>query len=219
MQLLSTIVDLFLHLDEHLTNVVSAYGGWTYALLFIIIFLETGFVVTPVLPGDSLLFAAGALAAISNSALNIVLVFGLLFVAAVLGDTVNYGIGHRVGPLAFDGKIPLLNQKHLQKTQEFYERHGGKTIVLARFIPIVRTFAPFVAGVGIMEYRRFIAFNVVGAFLWTSLFTFAGYFFGHIPIVEKNFELVLVAIVLLSVAPMVVEYVRNRFMRPHGEPA
>ncbi|MEZ4709497.1 MAG: DedA family protein [Caldilineaceae bacterium] len=218
MDLFAALSELFLHLDEHLINVVETYGALTYVILFVIIFMETGIVVTPFLPGDSLIFVAGALAAIDRSPLNIAILFGVLLTAAILGDTVNYWIGHRVGPMAFDGKIRVLNQRHLEKTQQFYERHGGKTIVLARFIPIVRTFAPFVAGVGAMHYNRFIAFNVVGAFLWTGLFTFAGYFFGNIPVVEKNFELVIVAIVFLSVVPIAAEYVRGRLMRPSVKP-
>ena len=208
MEFINVVIDLFLHLDEHLNSIIQDYGTWTYALLFLVIFLETGFVVTPFLPGDSLLFAAGTFAALGS--LNVVLLFVLLFIAAVAGDTVNYWIGNRIGPRVFEQDFRFLKKEHLQKTQRFYEKHGGKTIVLARFVPIVRTFAPFVAGVGTMSYSRFITFNVLGGFLWTVLFIFGGYFFGNIPIVRENFEIVIVAIIFLSVVPMVIEYIRGR---------
>lgn len=208
MDIINVIIDFVLHLDQHLNEIIQSYGAWTYALLFLIIFMETGFVVTPFLPGDSLLFAAGTLAALGS--LNVWLLFGLLFVAAVLGDTVNYWIGNKVGPRAFDTDIRFLKREYLERTQQFYEKHGGKTIILARFVPIVRTFAPFVAGVGTMKYGRFLAFNVIGAFLWISIFLFLGYFFGNIPFVKKNFEFVIIGIVLVSVVPMVIEYVRSR---------
>src|SRR5690606_16302407 len=174
-------IDLFLHLDKHLSELIAAYGTWTYAILFLIVFCETGLVVTPFLPGDSLLFAAGTFAALG--AMDPWILFGLLTVAAILGDTVNYWIGKRIGPAAFTGRFRLLNQNHLRKTEAFYEKHGGKTIIMARFVPIVRTFAPFVAGVGTMEYGRFLMFNVVGAVLWVGLFVFGGYLFGNIPAV------------------------------------
>lgn len=208
MELLNAAIDLFLHLDEHLNVIIQDYGTWTYGLLFLIIFLETGLVVTPFLPGDSLLFAAGTFAALGS--LNVALLFLLLFVAAVLGDTVNYWIGNKIGPRVFEQDMRFLKREYLEKTQRFYEKHGGKTIVLARFVPIVRTFAPFVAGVGTMSYGRFIGYNVFGGFLWTFLFIFGGYFFGNIPAVKQNFEIVIVAIILISVLPMVVEFLRAR---------
>jgi membrane-associated protein len=211
MDLISTLIDLFLHLDQHLNDIIQAYGTLTYGILFLIIFMETGFVVTPFLPGDSLLFAAGTFAALGS--LNIALLFGLLFFAAVLGDTVNYWIGHTIGPRAFESESRFLKREHLERTQAFYEKHGGKTIVLARFVPIIRTFAPFVAGVGTMHYQRFITFNVLGGFLWTFLFTFGGYFFGNIAVVREHFELVIVGIVLISVVPMALEYVRGRMRK------
>ena len=208
MELLQTIFDFFLHLDVYLNEIIQNYGVWTYALLFLVIFMETGFVVTPFLPGDSLLFAAGTFAALGS--LNIWLLFILLFAAAVLGDTVNYWIGHFIGPKAFSTNSRFLKREYLDRTQRFYEKHGGKTIVLARFVPIVRTFAPFVAGVGTMHYGRFFTFNVLGAFLWTSIFLFGGYFFGNIEFVRNNFEFVIVAIILISVVPMGIEWLRGR---------
>lgn len=208
MEFLETIIDIFLHIDVHLDNIIRSYGVWTYALLFGTIFMETGFVVTPFLPGDSLLFAAGTFAALGS--LNVWLLFLLLFGAAVLGDTVNYWIGHRLGASVFEKNYRFLKKEHLERTQAFYAKHGGKTIVIARFVPIVRTFAPFVAGVGTMAYGRFIVYNVFGAFLWTGLFLFLGYFFGNIPVVRHNFELVIPAIILLSVMPMVIEYFKAR---------
>ena len=212
MDFLTSVVDLFLHLDEYLSVAIQSYGGWTYALLFVVIFIETGLVVTPFLPGDSLLFAAGTFAALGD--LNIYLLWGLLFVAAVLGDTVNYWIGHKLGLAIFETQNRLLKKvlkkEYLEKTEAFYAKHGGKTIVLARFVPIVRTFAPFVAGVGTMEYGRFISYNVVGGFLWVTLFLFMGNFFGNIPFVKANFELVIIGIILVSVVPMFVEYLKAR---------
>ena len=208
MELLRTVFDFFLHLDVYLNEIIQAYGVWTYALLFLVIFMETGFVVTPFLPGDSLLFAAGAFAAAGS--LNIWVLFILLFTAAVLGDTVNYWIGHYIGPKAFTADSRFLKREYMDRTQRFYDKHGGKTIVLARFVPIVRTFAPFVAGVGQMHYGCFFSFNVLGGFLWTSIFLFGGYFFGNIPIIQENFEFVIVVIILISVVPMGIEYLRGR---------
>jgi len=208
MEFLQTLFDFFLHLDVYLNEIIQNYGVWTYGLLFLVIFMETGFVVTPFLPGDSLLFAAGTFAALGS--LNIWLLFVLMFAAAVLGDTVNYWIGHFIGPKVFDTDSRFLKREYLERTQRFYDKHGGKTIVLARFVPIVRTFAPFVAGVGTMHYGRFFSFNLLGGFLWTSLFLFGGYFFGNIPIVRENFEFAIVGIILISVVPMVIEYIRNR---------
>ncbi|MDX1686812.1 MAG: DedA family protein [Candidatus Promineifilaceae bacterium] len=213
MEFVQTVIDIFLHVDEHLNVIILNYGAWTYALLFMIIFMETGFVVTPFLPGDSLLFAAGTFAALGS--LKIMFLFLLLFVAAVLGDTINYWIGNRVGPPVFERNYRFLKQEHLERTQAFYDRHGGKTIVLARFVPIVRTFAPFVAGVGTMPYGRFLTYNVFGAFIWTGIFLFLGYFFGNIPVVRNNFELVIPAIILISVLPMIVEYGRSRSRKRH----
>lgn len=208
MEFVQFLIDLFLHLDQHLNVVIQNYGVWTYGLLFLVIFMETGFVVTPFLPGDSLLFAAGTFAGFGS--LNVALLFVLLFVAAVLGDTVNYWIGHAIGPRVFEQDLRFLKREHLERTQRFYEKHGGKTIVLARFVPIVRTFAPFVAGVGTMAYGRFLFYNVFGGFLWTALFIFGGYFFGGIPAVRNNFELVIIGIILISVLPMAIEFIRNR---------
>jgi membrane-associated protein len=192
--------------------VLAQYGLWTYAILLLVVFLETGIVVTPFLPGDSLLFAAGALAA-GSTTLDVGWLFILLGVAAILGDTVNYHIGAFIGPRAFQGSR-WLNQAHLDRTRYFYERHGGKTIVLARFIPIIRTFAPFVAGIGCMAYRQFLFYNVFGAALWTGLFLFAGYFFGSMPVVQKNFTLVILAIIALSLMPPCIEFLRLRRQRP-----
>lgn len=212
MDFVKTAVDLFLHLDEYLSVAIQNYGIWTYGLLFVVIFIETGLVITPFLPGDSLLFAAGTFAALGS--LNIYLLWGLLLVAAVLGDTVNYWIGHKLGLAIFDTQNRLLKKvlkkEYLEKTEAFYAKHGGKTIVLARFVPIVRTFAPFVAGVGTMEYGRFISYNVIGGFLWVTLFLFMGNFFGNIPFVKANFELVIIGIILVSVVPMFVEYLKAR---------
>jgi membrane-associated protein len=205
MDALKYVLDVFLHLDEHLHAVIEAWGPWTYVLLFVIILCETGLVVTPFLPGDSLLFAAGAMAALYPEHLGILTLLGLLFVAAVLGDTLNYWIGRQVGPRAFRINTWFLKHENLVKTQAFYEKHGGKTIVLARFVPIIRTFAPFVAGVGRMDYRQFLWFNVLGGFLWVVLCTLAGYFFGNVPVVKENFELVVVGIVLMSVLPVAYE--------------
>jgi len=209
MDLAQWFVDFFLHLDKHLAEVIQAYGAWTYALLFAIVFLETGLVVTPLLPGDSLLFAAGSFAALG--ALDVGTVFLLLSAAAILGDTVNYAIGAYLGPKVFHyPKSRFFNPDHLRKTHEFYERYGGKTIVIARFVPIIRTFAPFVAGIGAMSYGRFLAYNVVGGILWVAVCVFAGYFFGNLPFVKANFSLVILAIILVSLMPAVVEYLRHR---------
>jgi len=205
------LVDLFLHLDQHLNEWATRLGPWLNALLFMIVFCETGLVVTPFLPGDSLLFAVGALAATEGSPLNLPVIAVLLCIAAVAGDAVNYAIGYRVGPKVFTKeRSRLFNKHHLERTQAFYEKHGGKTIVLARFIPIVRTFAPFVAGIGKMSYRRFAVFNVTGGVAWVLMFLLAGYFFGNLPAVKRNFHYVIVAIILISVVPVAWEWLRAR---------
>jgi len=208
MEFLADLFNLFIHLDKHLNVMIQSYGTWTYLILFAIIFCETGLVVTPFLPGDSLLFAAGAFAALGS--LEVSWLLGLLVVAAIAGDTVNYWIGNSVGPRAFSGRVRFLKQDYLDRTQLFYERHGGKAIVLARFIPIVRTFAPFVAGVGSMRYGRFILYNVAGGLIWVTLFTLGGYYFGNLPAVQANFTLVVLAIIAISVLPVLVEFARAR---------
>jgi membrane-associated protein len=212
MDLLRSIIDLFLHLDQHLNRIISDYGVWTHLILFLIVFAETGLVVTPFLPGDSLLFAAGTFAALGS--LDLWLLVVLLIGAAILGDTVNYWVGAWIGPRAFSGNVRFLRKDYLDRTHAFYEKHGGKTIILARFVPIIRTFAPFVAGVGAMSYPKFITYNVVGAVLWVGLFVPAGYFFGNIPTVRENFTLVILAIVALSVLPIALEAIRARRSRP-----
>jgi membrane-associated protein len=218
MELMRYFVDLFLHLDEHLSLVIQDYGAWTYGLLFLIIFMETGFVVTPFLPGDSLLFAAGTFASPAlGSPLDVGLLVVLLCMAAIGGDTVNYWIGHYLGPRAFSGEIRFLKKEYLDRTHAFYERHGGKTIVLARFVPIIRTFAPFVAGVGAMSYGRFIVYNVVGGVAWVLIFTLGGYFFGNLPFVQDNFTIVVLAIILISVMPAVIEVVKSRIRRTESK--
>lgn len=214
MDLVKYLVDLFLHLDEHLNVIIQNYGTWTYLILFLIIFLETGLVVTPFLPGDSLLFAAGAFAGLGS--LKVGVLFVLLSIAAIAGDTINYWIGHYIGPRAFSGNIRFLKKEYLDRTHDFYERHGGKTIILARFVPIIRTFAPFVAGIGEMSYGHFITYNVVGGIAWIVIFTFGGYFFGNLKFVQDNFSLVVLVIIILSVLPAVVEVVKER-KRSSGE--
>jgi len=202
MDAIKSLLDIFLHVGDHLQAIIEAWGPWTYVLLFAIILCETGLVVTPFLPGDSLLFAAGAMAALYPESLDIRLLLLLLSIAAVAGDTLNYAIGRWIGPRAFSLDTWFLKREHLAQTQAFYERHGGKTIVLARFVPIVRTFAPFVAGVGRMNYPHFLYYNVVGGLAWVAICTLAGYFFGELPFVKKHFELVVVGIVLVSVLPV-----------------
>jgi membrane-associated protein len=212
---MGALIDLFLHLDTHLTQFVATYGGWVYALLFVIVFAETGLVVTPFLPGDSLLFAAGALAAAGG--LNVWVVIALLSVAAILGDAVNYAAGKFVGPRVFSatdqasGWHRLLNREHLQRTHAFFEKYGGKAVVLGRFVPIVRTFVPFVAGAGAMTYSTFAVYNVAGGLMWVGVCTLAGYGFGNVPIVQKNFSLFALGIVFVSVIPIGIEMIRHRF--------
>ncbi len=209
MELIASFFDVLVHLDQHLTALVGKYGVWIYAILFLIIFCETGLVVTPFLPGDSLLFVAGTVAAAGGMDVHLLVV--LLIVAAILGDTVNYGFGHYLGPKVFHYEDSVwLNRRHLDRAHEFYERHGGMTIVIARFVPIIRTYAPFVAGIGAMTYRRFLAYNVGGAVLWVVSLTYAGYFFGNIPIIKQNLTLVVIGIIILSILPGVVEYLRHR---------
>lgn len=210
MELIYSLIDFILNIDEHLVNIVSSYQTWTYLIIFLIIFAETGFVVTPFLPGDSLLFAMGAIIANPESELNIFLMCGLLIVAAILGDLTNYHIGKYLGPKAFSGKYRFLKKEYLEKTQVFYNKYGGKTIIYARFVPIVRTFAPFVAGVARMDYVRFGSYNIVGGILWIASFLFIGYFFGGLPVIKDNFTYVIFAIIILSVLPPIIEMVRER---------
>ncbi len=221
------IIDFFIHIDKNLAAVVGVMGGWSYAILFGVIFAETGLVVTPFLPGDSLLFAAGALAA-SLKVFDVWWLYIIVLLAAVLGDSVNYWVGEKLGQKAFDEKFSfrilgreirlskVLKPEYLKKAQGFYEKHGGKAIVLARFVPIVRTFAPFVAGVGTMSYKRFLSYNLLGGWLWVSLFVWSGYLFGNIPVVANNFHYVVVGIVLVSVVPIGVEWWKNRSQKNHG---
>jgi membrane-associated protein len=213
MDALRTIVDLFLHLDKHLQELSAAYGGWVYLFLFLIIFCETGLVVTPFLPGDSLLFAAGALIALPNSGLNFAFMWVLLTLAAIAGDTVNYTIGKFFGNWLLARRLPFVKQEYIDRTHEYFEKYGGKTIILARFVPIVRTFAPFVAGLGSMDYRKFVTYNIVGALIWVTLFLTAGYWIGNLPVVQENFAIVEILIVLISVAPMVYEVLKSRRQR------
>jgi len=209
MEILKTLIDIFLHIDKHLSELIQNYGLWTYLIMFIIIFLETGLVVTPFLPGDSLLFAAGTFAALG--ALDMMWLFVILSIAAIAGDTVNYWIGSYVGPKVFHKeKVRFLNREYLDRTHQFYEKYGGKTIIIARFVPIIRTFAPFVAGIGSMTYWRFISYNVIGGVAWILICTLAGYLFGNLPIVRENFSLVILAIIIISILPGFIEYLRHR---------
>ncbi|MBP9643418.1 DedA family protein [Budvicia aquatica] len=211
MEYITFLIDFILHIDVHLAQIFADYGIWVYAILFLILFCETGLVVTPFLPGDSLLFVAGALSALPTNDINVHLMIVLMLIAAILGDAVNYTIGRVFGESLFknpDSKI--FRKSYLDKTHQFYEKHGGKTIILARFVPIVRTFAPFVAGMGHMSYRRFAAYNVIGAFLWVLLFTYAGYIFGDLKIVQDNLKLLIVAIIIISILPGVIEVLRHR---------
>jgi membrane-associated protein len=212
MELIKKILDIALHLDKYLSAIIQQYGLWTYAILFAVIFIETGFVVMPFLPGDSLLFAAGAFAALG--ALKVGWLIALLAVAAIIGDTVNYWIGHFLGPKVFSReKARFFKKEHLDRTHAFFEKYGGKTIIIARFVPIVRSFAPLVAGIGRMSYGKFIAYNVIGGVGWVVLLTGAGYFFGNIPLVRKNFSLAILAIIALSTVPIVTEFLRHRKKR------
>lgn len=209
MDIIIYLIDFFIHLDKYLPLIIQSFGIWAYVLVFVVIFCETGLVVTPILPGDSLLFALGAIAA--QGALNIEVLFIMLCVAAIAGDTVNYAIGHYIGPKVFHYEDSrFFKKEYLLKTHRFYEKHGGKTIVIARFMPIIRTFAPFVAGVGAMSYSKFVLFNISGGIAWVCLFLLGGYFFGNIPSVKSNFTIVIIAIVIISVLPGVFEYWRQR---------
>lgn len=203
------IFGFILHFDEHLANIIALFGPWTYVILFAIIFAETGLVITPFLPGDSLLFAVGALA--GGEYLNIWTVYVTLIIAAILGDTVNYWVGYHIGHKVFSKENSrIFNKAYLEKTREFYEKQGGKTIIIARFIPIIRTFAPFVAGVGKMHYNTFLFYNVIGAFIWVTSLTFAGYFFGGLPIVKENFEYAVIGVIVISLIPVIIEYIKHK---------
>ena len=208
MQFLRQALDFLLHLDVHLSAIIRDYGPWTYGLLFLTVFCETGLVILPFLPGDSLIFAAGSFAGLG--VLNPWILFGGLVAAAIIGDNLNYWIGRRIGPRAFSGTIRFLRVEHLERTRAFFARHGGRTIILARFVPIIRTFTPFVAGVGQMHYPRFLAYDIGGGILWVGLFTWAGYFFGNIELVRRNFTLVIMVIVGISVLPIVIEALRGK---------
>ena len=215
MELVNSFIDVFLHLDKHLFSLVSEYKNWTYLILFCIIFCETGLVVTPFLPGDSLLFAAGAIAALGI--LNIWILIGILCIAAILGDSVNYSLGKFMGEKVFERNYRLIKKEYLYRTHEFYEKHGGKTIIVARFVPIIRTFAPFIAGVGSMNYMRFISFNIIGGVLWVFICSLVGYFFGNLPFVKNNFSVVVLAIIFISLLPMFIEYLKYKLMPGHKE--
>ena len=209
MDIIKTFLDILLHLDKHLDLIIRSYGTLTYLILFLIIFCETGLVVAPILPGDSLLFAAGTFAALGS--LDVTSLIVALCIAAVVGDTVNYWIGHLLGPKVFTRESSrLLNRDYLDRTHQFYEKYGGKTIIIARFVPIIRTFAPFVAGIGSMTYMHFIIYNIAGGVLWILMFVLGGYFFGNIPLVKGNFTIVIGAIIIISIMPGVIEYLRQR---------
>lgn len=210
MEFIQLIIDFILNIDEHLVQITYNYGIWIYAIIFLIVFCETGLVVTPFLPGDSLLFATGAVIALPDSGLSYWTMYFVIFVAAVIGDATNYHIGKYVGAGIFKRESRFIKRAYLEKTQLFYEKHGGKAIVYARFVPIIRTFAPFVAGVGTMDYKRFFNFNVFGAFLWVSLFLTAGYLFGNIPFIKDNFSAVILTIIVLSLLPLLFEYLKAR---------
>ncbi len=211
-EFIKQLLDIFIHLDRHLNDVIQTFGVWTYLVLFVVIFCETGLVITPFFPGDSLLFAAGAIASLGS--LRVEWLFIILSIAAIAGDTVNYQIGNFVGPKVFSKQNSrFLKKEYLDRTHRFYERHGGKTIILARFIPIIRTFAPFVAGIGTMRYLRFLSFNVIGGVMWCAIFIFGGYYFGNIPLVKRNFTLVILAIIFISILPGIIEYMKHKFRR------
>lgn len=212
MDIILSLFDFILHIDKHLAEFLTAYGLWIYGILFLIIFVETGLVVMPFLPGDSLLFATGALAAVTG-ALNPVLLIALLFVAAVAGDTLNYHIGKATGAKVFASNSKWINQNHLQKTQAFFDKHGGKTVIFARFLPFARTFAPFVAGAGTMNYGKFLAYNVIGGFLWITSFILLGYFFGNQPVIKDNFTYVIFGIIIISILPVVIAFIKEKLKK------
>lgn len=207
------ILNYALHLDKNIASIINLFGPFTYAIIFFIIFAETGLVVAPFLPGDSLLFIIGTLA--GNKLLDIWSIYPTILIAAILGDTANYWLGNKIGPRVFSkDNSRIFNKEYLEKTRDFYDKHGGKTIILARFVPLIRTFAPFVAGVGKMHYRTFFFYNIIGAFLWTTILTFAGYFFGGLPIVKENFEYAVIGVILVSLLPMAVEYIKHKHQAP-----
>lgn len=207
MGLFSNTLEVILHLDKYLTIILQQYGGWIYAILFLMIFAETGLIITPFLPGDSLVFAIGTLA--SQGDIDVVFLFILLSIAAILGDTVNYWIGYHLGPKVFHEKLKFLKKEHLEKTEQFYEKHGAKTIILARYLPIFRTFAPFIAGIGKMKYGKFITYNILGGVSWIAIFVFSGYFFGNIPYVKNNFSTVIATIIFISLLPAIIEFFKH----------
>lgn len=209
--LFNFFIDFILHIDEHLVEIVTDYRSWTYAILFLIIFCETGLVITPFLPGDSLLFAAGAVAAMEGNPLNILYLVPLCLAAAFIGDNTNYTIGRYLGNRVYEKNYKLIKRKYLDQTHAFYEKHGGVTLIIARFMPIIRTFAPFVAGVGTMKYRRFLMFCIIGNLIWVNIFSFAGYFFGNIPFVKQNFSLVVLAIIFVSFVPPIYAFIKQFF--------
>lgn len=209
MDIILQLIDFILHIDLHLAQFLTDYGLWIYGILFVIIFVETGFVVMPFLPGDSLLFAAGALAAVTG-ALNPALLIGLLFVAAVLGDTLNYHIGKYIGPKVFQKNYRFINQQQLLKTRAFFDKHGGKTIIFARFLPFARTFAPFVAGAGSMNYQKFLAYNVIGGFCWIASFILLGFFFGNQPVIKDNFTYVIFGIIAFTTLPVIIGFIKGK---------
>ncbi len=208
MEILNSIIDLILHVDSHLNDLILQYGALTYGILFCIIFAETGFVFTPFLPGDSLLFAAGTFAA--RGSFNVHFLFFLLASAAFIGDNVNYWVGRKLGSKLFERNNRFLKKEYLDKTHKFYEKHGGKTIILARFFPIIRTFSPFVAGLGSMSYSRFVINDIAGAIIWVSIFVYSGFYFGNIPFIKNNFSIVIIAIIVISVLPAIIEFIRHR---------
>ncbi len=214
MEIIHQFIDIFLHLDKHLAEITSEYGTLTYVILFAIIFAETGLVVTPFLPGDSLIFAAGAICALPTGGLSFWPLFLMMFLAAIIGNTVNYSIGKLIGKRAFSGRIPFLTPENLAKTEAFFDKYGGNTIIITRFVPLVRTFAPFVAGVGAMRYGRFMLYNVLGGLLWVGVCIVAGYYFGNLEIVKKNFSLVVLGIIGLSLLPPIIEAIRSRGRKP-----